>query len=206
MTATDFLPIILASGSPRRKEILSRLGVDFILAPADVDENAIPYSSPREFAIKAAFAKVCAVEPKFERGVIIGVDTIVVLNRKVYGKPNGPSDARRMLQELSGNTHSVISGIAVKETGKSTLLDAVETKVSFRDLTEGDIADYVASGEPLDKAGAYAVQGIGRRLIDHIDGDYYNVVGLPISRLLDMMDLYIDTSVYRCNLDRLENI
>jgi septum formation protein len=108
-----------------------------------------------------------------------------------------------MLGEVAGRTHTVISGVALVEAGKSSLLDAVATDVTIRALTIGEISDYVATGEPLDKAGSYALQGIGRGIVERIDGDYFNVVGLPVVRLLDMMDNFLDTRPFRSNLPQL---
>jgi septum formation protein len=197
------IPIILGSGSPRRRELLNALGMPFLLSPADIDEKAIEYRTPRELALKTAFAKACAVEPRFDEGLIVAADTIVVLDGKVYGKPEDPADAMRMLLELNGKTHTVISGVAIKEIGKSSLLDAVETAVRLVSLSPAEIEDYVATGEPLDKAGAYAIQGTGRKLVDGIEGDFYNVVGLPLKRLLDMMEFFTDTTAYQCRLKTL---
>jgi septum formation protein len=205
MTSLPNLPIILASASPRRREFFRALGIAHETAPANVVEDAIPYRTPRELAIKAAFAKACAVEPRYPRGLLVAADTIVVLDGTVYGKPGSPDEARRMLGELSGHTHSVITGLAVREIGKSALLDAEETRVRIRSLQAAEIDEYVATGEPLDKAGAYAVQGIGRRIVEGIDGDYFNVVGLPIRRLLEMLSRFTDTSEYERNLAALAN-
>lgn len=201
---SDIFPIILGSGSPRRKQIFDALGIEYELSPADIDERKIEYKLPREFAIKAAYAKACAVEKRFRQGLVIAVDTIVVLDERIYGKPDDEEDARRMLSDLSGRTHRVISGVAVKQVGKSALLDAEKTDVHLMPLTEAEIAEYVATGEPLDKAGSYAIQGTGRRIVDHIDGDYFNVVGLPVQRLLGMMDFFTDTSSIRRNLPQLK--
>lgn len=195
--------IHLASSSPRRQELLRALGIEFDLVPADVDERSIPYSAPRELALKAAFAKAGEVSSRVAEGIVIAADTIVVLNGKVYGKPDDPADARRMLAEISGHTHTVITGVAVTEPQKTTLLDAAETQVSIRKLTTVEIADYVATGEPLDKAGSYAAQGIGARIIERIDGDYHNVVGLPLGLLLQMLSNFFDTAELRCRLKKL---
>ena len=192
---SETVSIVLASSSPRRRRIFEHLGVPCELAVPGVDERAIPYSAPRELALKAADAKAAEVaEGRPARTLVVGVDTIVVLDGRVYGKPDDEADARRMLGELAGRTHTVISGVAVVEVGGSTLLDAVETDVELHALTPAEVADYVATGEPLDKAGSYALQGIGGRLVREVRGDYFNVVGLPVARLMDMLAGYVDTS------------
>lgn len=192
---SETVSIVLASSSPRRRRIFEHLGVPCELAVAGVDERAIPYGTPRELALKAAYAKAAEVaEGRPARTLVVGVDTIVVLDGRVYGKPDDEADARRMLGELAGRTHTVISGVAVVEVGGSTLLDAVETDVELHALTPAEVADYVATGEPLDKAGSYALQGIGGRLVKEVRGDYFNVVGLPVARLMEMLDGYVDTS------------
>lgn len=198
--------IILASASPRRREIMQRLQIPCEFISADIDEEAIPYKTPRELAIKAAYAKACAVEACLEApALIIAADTVVVLGRDLFGKPKDPAEAREMLGRLSGRAHTVISGVAVKEAGKmASLLDAEQTQVHIREMTSGEIAEYVATGEPLDKAGAYAAQGIGRRFIDRMEGDYFNVVGLPVLRMLDMLDMFTDTAKFRARLPNLD--
>lgn len=196
--------IFLASASPRRRDIFTLLGIPFEAVSADVDEAAIMYTVPRELAIKAAYEKALEVESRVESGVVVAADTIVVLDSAVFCKPSDPEEAIRMLSELAGRWHKVITGVAVKEVGRSVLIDAVETSVMIRDLSSAEIAGYVETGEPLDKAGGYAAQGEGRKLIANIAGDFYNVVGLPVKRTLDMLDSFVDTSSYRCNYERLE--
>jgi nucleoside triphosphate pyrophosphatase len=196
--------VVLASGSPRRRQILTMLGIPFTLQSADVDERAITYSKPRELAIKAAFAKAGAVGAQLAPGtLVIGADTIVVLDDRVFGKPDSPEEARSFLTTLAGRAHTVITGVAVQEAGQSTLIDAVESRVFIQHLTAEQIADYVATGESMDKAGAYAAQGQGRKFIQRIDGDFFNVVGLPAARLLEMLSGYMDVAQYRLNLKKL---
>ena len=197
--------IILASASPRRRELLKGLGMEYEIIPADVDEKAIAYKSPREVAVKAAYAKACEIDSRIETGIIIAADTIVVLENEVLGKPDDPEHAREMLGRLNGRTHKVISGVVVKEARKMALLDACESFVHIRKMDEDEIANYVATGEPLDKAGSYAIQGIGRQYVEWVEGDYFNVVGLPLHQLLDMLDQFVETHAYRCNLKTLNN-
>lgn len=190
-------PIVLISASPRRRALLERLGFAVTVAPAHIDEDSIPFSSPRELALKAAYCKLQARARDFPDAILIACDTVVALDGKVYGKPRDAAHAAAMLSELSGKRHSVISGLAIKGTPSSVLLDAVETLVTFRPLTEKEIADYVATHEPYDKAGAYAIQGEAGKFVTNVDGDYWNVVGLPVARLLDLLDDFIDVSYAR---------
>jgi septum formation protein len=196
--------IVLVSASPRRRAILERLGFDVRVAPADVAEDEIPYSSPRELALKAAYAKLEARAPDFPGSILVASDTVVALDGRVYGKPRDAADAAAMLRDLSGRRHSVISGVAVKGTPSSVLLDAVETYVTFRPVTEEEIARYVATGEPMDKAGAYAIQGGAREFVTGVEGDYWNVVGLPAARLLDLLGEFMDVAGQRQNLTTLK--
>lgn len=182
------LPLILASGSPRRRELFERLGLHCTLAPADIDERAIEAKTPREYAIKTAYAKACAVEAEHESGVIVAADTIVVLEGEVFPKPDDERHAVEMLSRLSGRTHMVITGIIVKKVGGAALLDAENTLVTMKALDGAVIRDYVATGEPMDKAGAYGAQGLGRVLIEKVEGDFLNVIGLPVRKLMGMLD------------------
>jgi septum formation protein len=174
------------------------LGFQFEVKPADVDERAIEYKSPRELAMKAAYQKVLSKASELTpSSILVGCDTIVVLDGTVFGKPANADEALQMLRTLSGRRHSVISGVAVKATPSSVLLDAEESYITFRELSEREIREYVESGEPMDKAGAYAIQGGARAFVEKIEGDYWNVVGLPIHKLLDMLSQYMDVGEYR---------
>ncbi len=196
---SDVTPVIvLASASPRRRRLFQLLEIPHQVQAADVDERAIVASSPREFALKAAFLKAGALDDQVPEGsIVVAADTIVVSCDKIYFKPDNPADAVRMLGELSGRTHQVITGIAVREVGKSTQLDAVATDVRIKTLTTAEINDYVATGEPLDKAGSYGIQGLGGRLVEQVIGDYFNVVGLPVDKLLEMLELHVDMTAQR---------
>ncbi|MCX7624971.1 MAG: Maf family protein [Candidatus Sumerlaeaceae bacterium] len=197
VSKTTFPTIVLVSASPRRRAILEKLGLPLVVAPAHVDEDAIPYSSPRELALKAAYAKIQARAHEWQNTILLACDTIVALDGHVFGKPRDYDDARQMLRRLSGRRHSVISGVAVKATPSSVLLDAEETFVTFRPLTEEQIDAYVKSGEPMDKAGAYAIQGLAGKFVANIEGDYWNVVGLPVEKLLEMLGQFIDVGHLR---------
>lgn len=191
---TSHPKIVLVSASPRRRAILEKLGLPIIIAPANVDEDSIPHASPRELALKAAYAKIQARAGEWQNDILLACDTIVALDGRVFGKPQDEEHARQMLRRLSGRRHSVISGVALKATPSSVLLDAVETFVTFRPLTEQEIESYVRSGEPMDKAGAYAIQGQAGRFVEAIEGDYWNVVGLPVEKVLEMLGQFIDVS------------
>jgi septum formation protein len=195
---------VLVSASPRRRAILEKLGARIEIAPANIEEEAIPYATPRELALKAAYSKIQARAHEWPHHILIACDTVVALNGQVFGKPRDTEDARAMLRALSGRCHSVISGLAVKATPSSVLLDAVETTVAFRPLTDDEIEQYVRSGEPMDKAGAYAIQGGAKKFVTSIEGDYWNVVGLPIHRLLEMLGEFMDVVDLKANLVRLK--
>ncbi len=179
-----YLPIVLASTSPRRRELLKQIGLDFSVVPADVDERALPGERAEVHALRLAREKAEVVAGKIARGAVIAADTIVVLDGQILGKPAGPADARRMLAQLSGREHSVMTGIAVAEVPAGRLAtDLAVTAVRFRQLAPEEIDAYVATGEPLDKAGAYGIQEKGALFVEKIDGCYSNVVGLPLARL-----------------------
>ena len=180
--------IILASGSPRRKELLEKIGLKFDVEPADFIEDMPAGLSTHEIAKKLSLGKARKVSLHHLDAIIIGADTFGVLDGKILGKPHHAAQAKKMLGMLSGKSHLVITGITVMDsaTGK-TETSTVETIVHFRKLTGEEIDAYIATGEPLDKAGAYAIQGLGALLIDRIEGDYYNVIGLPLSTLAEIL-------------------
>lgn len=181
-------PLILASRSPRRQEILGRLAVPFTIEPADIDETATPGLPPREQAMAAAARKAAAVAARLKTGLVLGADTVVILDGEVMGKPADPTHARSMLARLAGRTHVVTTGLALIDVERGTrCLSWEETRVHMRPASAAEIAAYVATGEPMDKAGAYAIQGQGAVFVDSIEGCYYNVVGLPVVRLLSML-------------------
>ena len=177
-------PVILASNSPRRRELLAQIGLSFQIDPADVDESLLPHETPEGYAMRVALDKARVAAARAGKGIIIAADTIVVLGDTVLGKPADPRDAERMLCLLSGRMHQVITGVALMdaETGK-ILTDRAVTRVWFRKLAPEEIAAYVSTREPLDKAGAYGIQEKGSLLVDKIEGCFFNVVGLPLSLL-----------------------
>ena len=176
--------IILASASPRRRELLEMLGVsDFEIIPAKGEEIINPALTPAELVRSLSLCKASEVAPADEPDTVtIGADTIVVLDDKVLGKPRDEEDAADMLRALSGRSHAVYTGITVIR-GEKILSHAERTEVKFLPLSEKEIADYIACGEPMDKAGSYAIQGKASRFVTGIEGDYHNVVGLPVCRL-----------------------
>lgn len=189
--AADSPRIILASASPRREEILGLLGVRFTVAPSDFDESGVIQWPPEEHVLQSSTGKAASIACRIPDGIVIGADTIVVVDEAILGKPADAEDARRMLKLLSGRSHYVYTGLCVmKRAGDETvrtLRDYVRTEVRFGDLTDDIIDAYVATMEPLDKAGAYGIQERGSVLVEGIVGDYFNVVGLPIYRLSQML-------------------
>ncbi|MFH1284141.1 MAG: Maf family protein [Candidatus Peregrinibacteria bacterium] len=175
--------IILASKSPRRKELLAMLGMDFMVHASDFEEKDT-HLTPEELAIHNAIGKAQDVARHYKNALVIGVDTVVAFEDHMLGKPKDVSDAAVILRLLSNTTHRVISGVCVIDSDKNTAISALETTLVTMDrLEESDISSYVASGEGHDKAAGYAIQGLGALFIKKIDGDYFNVVGLPIFKL-----------------------
>ena len=173
--------LILASASPRREELLCRLGVPFTVIPSELPEELPP--GPPEASVRAlALAKARAVARRLDAGVVLAADTVVVFGVSVFGKPAGADDARRMLRALRGRSHEVITGVALVEApGRRETTAAVVTGVQMGQYGEVEIDAYLATGEPYDKAGGYAIQGAGGRLVARVDGCYTNVVGLPLT-------------------------
>ena len=182
------MEIILASQSPRRRELLERMGIrNFRVVSADIDEREEEQLPPEQLVCRLASRKAEAVAEKAPKGaVIIAADTVVSLDGTVLGKPGDKLEAFKMLSTLSGNRHQVYTGLCVIwDEDKRTEYEV--TDVTFRELGEKEIEDYIATGEPMDKAGAYGIQGYGALLIQGISGDYYNVMGLPVCRLSGML-------------------
>lgn len=174
--------MILASASPRRQELLKRITEDFSVHPVDADET-LPAGMPVELAPSfLADVKAQAAAQQFPEDIVIGCDTIVVLEDEIMGKPRDREDAFRMLRRLSGETHKVMTGTALY-CGKKSTVFTTETLVTFYELTDAEIEQYLDTGEPFDKAGAYGIQGYGCLLVRSIEGDYNNVVGLPVAAL-----------------------
>ncbi len=192
--------LILASASPRRQELLRNAGIPFRVQPADIDESPRVGEGAQECAERLAREKALAVFQAHPQSYVLGADTIVVVDDTILGKPRDANDAAQMLRLLSGRTHAVITGVcvvgpdAVGSVVSCQLLVASRTEtasettlVTFCEISESEIRDYVATGEPMDKAGAYGIQGIASRWIPRIEGDYSNVVGLPVARVYAML-------------------
>ena len=179
------MELILASQSPRRRELLARLGLSFRVCAADIDETMDP-SRPASDEVARLSAEKAAAVATAAGSVVVAADTVVVLDGRVLGKPRDKDDARAMLAALSGRDHQVVTGLTVRGDGGAETA-AVVTQVHFRPLSRGEIDAYVATGEPMDKAGAYGIQGLASVFVDRLDGDYYNVMGLPLCRLCQML-------------------
>lgn len=182
--------LILASASPRRAEILTAVGWQFEKEVADVDETEFSGEKPEDYVQRLAKAKAETVAANHENALVLGADTIVVIENKIVGKPKGFEDARRMLQMLSGNWHEVLTGIALirVSAGNSEIkVDLQKTRVKFAKLNDSEIKFLIEKGEPLDKAGAYAVQAQAALFIEEIEGDYWNVVGLPVNLVYESL-------------------
>ena len=175
--------MILASKSPRRKELLSLVTEDFRIIPANGEEILPEGISPEQAVILLSRQKAEEIYKKYKKETIIAADTVVAIDGQILGKPTSPENAAEMLRTLSGRVHSVFTGVCVIDTDGRMHSFADETTVEFHELTEQLIADYVASGEPMDKAGSYGIQGRGALLVKRIEGCYYNVMGLPIGRI-----------------------
>jgi len=177
--------LILASGSPRRRDFLAELGLDFTVAVADIDEVAEAGESPSSFVSRLAQEKAVAIATGHPEAWVIGADTVVVMGDLILGKPVDQEDALAMLTRLAGRTHEVWTGFAIIRDSSVAVVRAVRTEVTFVGAVKEVLASYVATGEPLDKAGAYGIQGRGGLLVERIDGSYSNVVGLPMAELVE---------------------
>ena len=171
--------LVLASGSPRRAELLAAAGIEFVVRVSQIDETPRDGEVPLGYALRMAAEKASAAAPSADE-IVLAADTIVVVDGEIMGKPRDAADAVRMLRALSGRGHEVITGICLRGRGR-TVLDSASTRVWFAPMSEAEIAWYVESGEPMDKAGAYGIQGLASRFVERIDGPYSNVVGLPVA-------------------------
>ena len=192
--------LILASSSPRRQELLREIGIPFQVHAAHINEDQIAGEDAREYALRLAREKAQAVAARYPQSYVLGADTIVVVDGEVLGKPKDHSEAAHMLRKLSGRGHEVTTAVSLVAPGtvapgtvapgRRMETSACTTKVYFRELTEDEIQQYVAGGEPMDKAGAYAIQGGASRWTDRIEGELSNVVGLPLSLVTDLLRTY----------------
>lgn len=184
--------IILASASPRRKELLKKIVANFSVVPSRVDEASLSANLPEAFAVKAALAKAEEVALRSRNSLVIGADTIVVLGKKILGKPKNKKEAIATLKSLAGKTHKVITGVAIVDSETFQKITGLEiTKVTMKRIKEEEIKAYVATGQPLDKAGSYGIQEIEEIFIAKIDGDYENVVGLPLQLLNELLQPFL---------------
>lgn len=179
--------IVLASRSPRRRELLDRFAIPYEAEPADIDESRRPGELPRHCAVRLAREKAVAVARRRPNNWVLAADTIVVLGDEVLGKPESPAGAMRMLERLSGREHRVVTAVALARGGEIHERCDV-TRVWFRRLSQELISAYVATGEPLDKAGSYGLQGRGAVLVDRIEGDYFGVIGLPLRLVAELFE------------------
>ena len=182
--------LILASSSPRRKELLAAAGFKYVVDPADIDETLNKDLSPLENVKLLGLKKASALKVKYPNDVILGCDTIVVLDNQIYGKPHGEAMAYQMLETFSGRTHEVISGVAIITPDK-TYNFAVTSTVTFKKLSPDDINSYIKTGECFGKAGSYAIQGLGKRLIEGYTGELENIIGLPIKEVKEILEVVL---------------
>ena len=178
--------IVLASASPRRRELLTLIGIPHAVRPADIDERVRPGELPGPYAERLAREKASAVAALEPGALVIGSDTTVVLDGEILGKPSDIAEAESMLVRLSGRRHIVVTAVAVSR-GDQLVSGVEEVEVTFRPLTPNEIRAYIATGEPMDKAGAYGIQGFGATIVERIDGDYFAVMGLALGRLVRLM-------------------
>mgnify|MGYP005918742003 CR=1 FL=1 len=184
------MSLILASTSPRRKELLSLITTDFKVVGSDFDESTLTAADPRQTAENLAFGKCMVVAREYPEDTVIGCDTVVDVNGEVFGKPHGVEDAKRMLRALSGSAHQVHTGVCVSRGGRTeSFVDSC--KVTFFPLSEEEIDFYASTKEPYDKAGAYAIQGRAALWLDRIEGDYYTIMGLPVSRTVQLVERFV---------------
>ena len=181
-------PLVLGSSSPRRRRILDGLDLEFIVDAPDVDESVEKGEAPEEHVKRLAWLKAATVAGRYEKGTVIAADTIVLLDDRILGKPAGAREAVEMLKTLRGRRHEVLTGVAVLRCSDGAGAVGVEsTVVSVRNLSDDDIESYVEGGEPLDKAGSYAIQDCGAAIVEEVSGCFYNVVGLPVALLCDAL-------------------
>ncbi len=184
----DRLRIILASKSPRRCDLLEQAGLTFSVIPSNIDESTVEMSAPDAYVRSLAEAKAADISQKHPDSWVIGADTIVLIDHEILGKPGSREEARDMLRRLSGKTHQVLTGYCICCLKKKRLFsETIKTDVCFKTLRDTEIQWYIQTGEPFDKAGAYAIQGIGAFLVKSIEGSYTNVVGLPVCEVIEFL-------------------
>ncbi len=188
--------LVLATLSPRRKELFEKFNIDYLAVASDIVEEFESDDEPLQYAMRMAFFKAYSVSKLYENHIVIGTDTIVVYNNEILEKPKDQKDAFRMLKILSGNEHRVISGISIINLASGIkIVDYDITKVRFRNLSDDKILKYIDTNESLDKSGGYGIQGFGGLLVESIAGSYYNVVGLPLVKLDELLMKHFDFSI-----------
>lgn len=186
--------IVLASSSPRRRELLLKYNIDPIIVKSEINERISPNEVPKQIVMALAFEKANQVAKEFNKGeIIIGADTIVVCEGEILGKPKNEEEGRHILKFLSGKEHEVLTGISIIKSNTNTkIIDYEKTIVKFRRLSDDKIQNYIETGEYIDKAGAYGIQGIGGILVEKINGCYFNVVGLPLQKLDSLLEKFFN--------------
>lgn len=181
--------VVLASASPRRHKLLGMIGIAHEVDPADIDESVRAGESDTDYALRLATEKGVAVAARHPDALVIAADTIVVVDGRIFGKPVDGADACRMLRVLSGRTHVVHTAVAVvRDAGRRVESEVESTRVTFRELDDSEVAAYVATGEPMDKAGAYGIQGYGATIVERVEGDYFTVMGLALRQLVSLLE------------------
>ena len=181
--------VVLASASPRRHELLGMIGIAHEVDPADIDESVRAGESDTDYALRLATEKGLSVAARHPDALVIAADTIVVVDGRIFGKPVDWADACRMLRVLSGRTHVVHTAVAVvRDAGRRVESEVESTRVTFRELDDSEVAAYVATGEPMDKAGAYGIQGYGATIVERVEGDYFTVMGLALRQLVSLLE------------------
>ena len=189
--------LILASGSPRRKELLTAVGWEFEAITAGIDESLLPGENPATYVQRLAKSKAEAVAAKLDKGLVLGADTTVVVDDQILGQPVDDADARRMLQLLSGKWHEVLTGVALVRVGGGWRVDYETTRVRFAEMNDAELDWYISTGEARGKAGAYGIQGAAGLFIREIEGDYFNIVGLPIRLVYELVKRISKTLIRR---------
>jgi septum formation protein len=182
-------PFVLGSASPRRVRILEGLGLEFVVDPSGIPEDPLDGEDAEAHVTRLALAKAVEVAGRHGRGTVLGADTIVVLDGRLLGKPSGPAEAAEMLRAIRGRWHEVVTGVsAVRASDGASAVGSERTRVLVRDLTDAEVIAYVEGGEPMDKAGSYAIQGCGSAVVERVEGCFYNVVGLPVVRMCRVLE------------------
>lgn len=197
------MKIVLASGSPRRKEILENMNLKFDIIKSEIEETTIENESPKDLVKRLSYEKAYDIASKNLDSIVIGADTVVVLDNNVLGKPKDEDEAFNMLKQMSGKEHDVITGVSILCLDlKKEICDYCVSKVKFKDLSDEEIYSYIKTGECMDKAGAYGIQGLGGLLVEYIKGDYFNIVGFPISSATEILKNDFNIDIFKLNEGR----